>query len=226
MGIGARSFGGWWFGAFGDFDFGLATMPSVTHDSIASWLLGARAGDEAAAQQLWERYFRRLVQLAREKLPAHARRAFDEEDVAHSAMRCFLNAVAQDRYPQLADRHGLWNLLVVITARKAKAYLRRQQRAKRGFGQVQGETAFLSPHAEAAGIDQVLGTEPTPEFAAQVAEECQRLLELLGDATLRQIALLRMQSFTVEEIATKLDSTKRTIERRLQIIRKTWEQAE
>ena len=196
----------------------------VFHDSIASWLLGARAGDEAAAQAIWQRYFTRLVQLARTKLPGHVKRAFDEEDVAHSALRCFLHAVAEDRYPQLADRHGLWNLLVVITARKAKAYLRRQNRVRRGGGQVLGETAFLSPDDDALGIDQVLGAEPTPEFAAQVADECQRLLAMLGDATLRSIAILKMEGHTVDEIAAKLGSTKRTIERRLHIIRKTWEQ--
>src|SRR5262245_50302312 len=131
-----------------------------SHDSIASWLLGIRAGDPAAAQALWARYFCRLVQLAREKLPAHVKRAFDEEDVAHSALRCFFQALGNDRYPQLGDRQGLWNLLVVITARKARAYLNRQNRAKRGGGQVLGETAFLDPNAEAVGINQVLGAEP------------------------------------------------------------------
>lgn len=192
------------------------------YDSIAAWLSGARAGDAAAAQQLWERYFGRLVALARQKLPAHGRRAFDEEDVAQSALRCFLGAVAQDRYPQLADRHGLWNLLVVITARKAQAYLRRQQRHKRGGGHVLGETAFLA-HAEGAGIEQVIGAEPTPAFAAQVAEECQRLLEQLTPE-LRRIALLKMEGHTVDEIAREVGSTRRTVERRLQIIRKTWQQ--
>jgi DNA-directed RNA polymerase specialized sigma24 family protein len=197
----------------------------LDHDSIAAWLLGARAGESAAAQEIWERYFARLARLAREKLPSHAKRAFDEEDVAHSALRCFLYGIAQDRYPQLSDRHGLWNLLVVITARKARAYLRRQNRAKRGGGQVQGETAFLSPADDALGIDQVLGAEPSPAFAVQVAEECQRLLDLLGDDALKTIAILKMEGHTVDEIAARLGSTKRTIERRLHIIRKTWEQA-
>jgi RNA polymerase sigma factor (sigma-70 family) len=199
------------------------SMPE--HDSIAAWLLGARVGDDAAAQALWERYWGRLVQLARQKLPAHVKRAFDEEDVAHSALRCFLRGMAQDRYPQLNDRHGLWNLLVVITARKARAYLTRQNRQKRGGGAVLGETAFVSPTDDAQGIDQVIGAEPSPEFAAQVAEECQRLLDQLDDATLKTIALLKMEGHTVDEIAAQLGSTKRTIERRLHIIRKTWEQS-
>lgn len=195
------------------------------HDSIAGWLLGVRAGDPVAAQALWQRYFDRLLRLAQEKLPGHVKRAFDEEDVAHSALRCFFHALALDRYPQLTDRHGLWNVLVVITARKAKAYLRRQNRDKRGGGLVQGETAFLNPaDDDALGIDQALGAEPTPEFAAEVAEECQRLLDQLDDDTLRTIAILKMEGYTVDEIAARLGSTKRTIERRLHIVRKTWEQ--
>ena len=40
----------------------------LDHDSIAAWLLGARAGESAAAQEIWQRYFARLVQLAREKV--------------------------------------------------------------------------------------------------------------------------------------------------------------
>src|SRR5207249_5233286 len=85
-----------------------ADLAMLDHDSIAAWLLGARAGESAAAQEIWQRYFARLARLAREKLPSHAKRAFDEEDVAHSALRCFLYGIAQDRYPQLSDRHGLW----------------------------------------------------------------------------------------------------------------------
>jgi len=189
------------------------------HDSVAHWLLGAKGGDPTAAQQLWQRYFERLVQLARAKLPGHVKRAFDEEDVAHSALRCFLQAHAQDRFPQLDDRHGLWNLLVVITARKARAYLKKETRPKRGGGQVQGETAFLD---DDAGIDQVIGAEPTPAFAAQVAEECQRLLGLLETGELRTIAVMKMEGHTVDEIAERMGSTRRTIERRLHIIRKTW----
>ncbi|MCI0376760.1 MAG: ECF-type sigma factor [Gemmataceae bacterium] len=196
------------------------------HDSIAVWLLGARAGDETAAQRLWQRYFEQLVRRARRHLPAHRKRAYDEEDVAHSALRCFFHGIAAERYPQLNDRHGLWNLLVVITARKAKEYLRNERRAKRGGGRVQGETAFLDPdQSDVAGIEQVIGAEPTPAFAVQVAEECERLLERLGDDDLRRIALLKMEGHSIEEIAEEVDCAKRTVERRLHIIRKTWEQA-
>jgi RNA polymerase sigma factor (sigma-70 family) len=192
--------------------------------SITQWLQSLQAGDRAAAQKLWNRYFQQLVRLASGKLPGHARREFDEEDVALSAFRSFLSGVQENRFPRLEDRHDLRSLLVVITRRKAQAYLRRQTRQKRGGGQVLGESgvAPLSADAGAVGLDALIGEEPTPAFAVQAAEECQRLLDCLGDETLRSIAVQKMQGYTVEEIATQTNSTKRTVERRLQIIRKKW----
>ncbi len=36
--------------------------------SVSQWLLGLKGGDSVAAQKLWERYYHRLVSLARAKL--------------------------------------------------------------------------------------------------------------------------------------------------------------
>jgi hypothetical protein len=50
-------------------------------------------------------------------------------------------------------------------------------------------------------LGQLLSREPAPEVAAQVSEACARLLGRLGDDELRQVALLRMEGYTVEEVA-------------------------
>jgi DNA-directed RNA polymerase specialized sigma24 family protein len=62
----------------------------------------------------------------------------------------------------------------------------------------------------------------TPEFAAMMAEECERLLGALDDDPLRQVALSRMEGYTNDEIADQLGCARRTIARRLELIRKTW----
>jgi DNA-directed RNA polymerase specialized sigma24 family protein len=72
------------------------------------------------------------------------------------------------------------------------------------------------------GFDQVAGREPTPDFAAQCAEEYGRLLGLLGDDELRRIAVLKMEGYTDEEVAAQLGCVPRTVRRRLQLIRKRW----
>src|SRR5262245_66489186 len=129
--------------------------------SVTHWIDGLRAGESVAARKLWENYFHRLVELARKRLRALPRRAADEEDVVLSAFDSFCRGAEQGRYPRLGDRDDLWRLLVLLTAHKALDRLRHDRRLKRGGG----KTA-------AADLAAVVGPEPTPEFAAGVAEEC------------------------------------------------------
>jgi DNA-directed RNA polymerase specialized sigma24 family protein len=191
--------------------------------SVANWLVQLKQGDPTAAQALWERYFPRMVALARKRLQGARRREADEEDVALSAFASFCRGALEGRFPQLADRDDLWRLLVVITARKALDLLARQGRLKHGGGKLTGESGLDDPDADGAGIAQVVGHEPTPEFAAQVAEECRRLLDKLGDDELRTIAVGKMEGYTSEELAARLGCALATVERRLRLIRKLWE---
>src|SRR5262249_56241354 len=83
---------------------------------------------------LWERYYRRLVGLARKRLLSARRRAADEEDIVQNAFHSFFRAAAQGRFPHLDDRASLWRLLGVITANKALRQLEHEHRLKRGGG--------------------------------------------------------------------------------------------
>jgi len=195
--------------------------------SVTQWIDRLKAGDPGAAQKLWERYFRRLVGLARKKLRAAPRRAADEEDVALSAFDSFCRGAEQDRFPQLHDRLDLWQLLVLLTARKAFDLAQRERRQKRGGGAVLDEAALPGPagsSAREAALDRIEGPEPTPAFAAQVAEEYGRLLERLDSPELRAVAMLKVEGYGNEEIASQLGCGLRTVERRLRLIRGIWEQ--
>jgi len=200
-------------------------MGSLSEGSVSRWLQQLQAGDQVAAQELWNRYFQRLVGLARSKLRGAPRRAADEEDVALSAFDSFCRGAEKGRFPKLDDRDNLWRLLVVITERKACDLVQHERRQKRGGGEVRGESGFEDaldfPEGE-AGLEQLASHEPTPEMAAQVAEECRRLLQLLGDATLRSVAVWKMEGYTNAEIAVKLGCVPVTVERKLQLIRGLW----
>jgi DNA-directed RNA polymerase specialized sigma24 family protein len=199
-----------------------ASSTSVTH-----WIDRLKARDPDAAQKLWERYFRRLVGLARKKLRSAPRRAADEEDVALSAFDSFCRGVEQERFPQLNDRLDLWQLLVLLTARKASDLAQHERRQKRGGGAVLDEAALQTPadsSAQEAALDQIEGPTPTPAFVAQVAEECSRLLERLDSPELRDVALRKVEGYSSEEIAAQLGCGLRTVERRLRLIRSIWEQ--
>jgi DNA-directed RNA polymerase specialized sigma24 family protein len=194
-------------------------MTDATGDSITVWIESLKAGDAAAAENLWRRYFESLVRLARSRLQKARRAMADEEDAALSAFDSFFRGAAIGRYPRLNDRDDLWRLLVVITERKALDQATRERRQKRGGGKTRGT---LDPSAR-DGVHQKLAVpEPTPEFAAMAADECSRLLGLLRDQTLRQVALLRMEGYTNQELAGRLGYSPRSVARKLELIRRTW----
>jgi RNA polymerase sigma factor (sigma-70 family) len=192
--------------------------------SVTRWVTALKGGDVAAAQPLWQRYHRQLVSLTRQKLQAARRRAADEEDVVQNAFHSFFRGVARDRFPQLNDRDNLLRLLVVITARKAFDQLDHEHSQRQGGGAVQGESALDGGEStwDERGIEQVVGGEPTPEFAAQVAEQYQRLLDRLGDKRLRRVAVWKMEGLTNDEVAERLDCSRRTVARKLEMIRHIW----
>jgi DNA-directed RNA polymerase specialized sigma24 family protein len=71
-------------------------------------------------------------------------------------------------------------------------------------------------------LDDLVGQTPTPEFLAMLKEEYERLLSGLRDERLREIAISRVEGYTVAEIAAKLAIGKRAVERKLQLIRSKW----
>jgi DNA-directed RNA polymerase specialized sigma24 family protein len=197
-------------------------MTSDVGDSVTQWITRIKGGGDGVAQKLWERYYAALVRLARAKLKKSRRVAADEEDVALSAFDSFFAAASKGRYPQINDRNDLWKLLITITKRKVLDRIQSEIRIKRGAGRVLREADLALADGESAGLEEVPGSEPTPEFAAMVAEEYQRLLDALPDAIHRKIAVLRMEGWNDDEIAEQIGCVRRTVGRKLQVIRNTW----
>jgi DNA-directed RNA polymerase specialized sigma24 family protein len=199
-------------------------MTADGENSVTQWIRDLSTGNrDEASRLLWERYFIRLARVAQVHLRAVVHSPADGEDVALSVFDTFFRGVAAGSFPDLGNRDDLWRLLVTITARKAHNRRRDQGREKRGGGRVVGEGALAG--AGPAGDDflaQVVGNEPTPEFAAMVADENRRLFGSLADESLRVVALLKLEGHSNEEIAKSLDCGLRTVERKLEVIRKRW----
>jgi DNA-directed RNA polymerase specialized sigma24 family protein len=188
-----------------------------TGNSVTQWISALKQGDQAAAQGLWEAYYRRLVGLARARLRDAPRRIADEEDVALNAFDSFCRGARAGRFPRLDDRHDLWQILVLITVRKAINLRNYEARRSRGMGRTQSLTD-LTPD----GLEAIGGDEPTPELAAQLAEEYQRLMEQLGDSSLQSVATWKLEGYTNDEIAARLGCVTSTVERKLARIRGKW----
>jgi DNA-directed RNA polymerase specialized sigma24 family protein len=190
-------------------------------DSVSRWIERLKGGDSAAAQKLWEAYFVRLVALARVRLRGAPRAAADEEDVALAAFDSFCRGAAAGRFPLLADGDDLWRLLVILTARKATHQAQHENRQKRGGGALQHASAL-----DGAGdaFANLIGREPDPAFAVEVAEQYRCLLDQLGDPMLEKVALWKMEGWNVVEIADKLGRSAITVARKLRLIRTIWEE--
>ncbi len=191
-------------------------------DAISMWLNAVKNGDPNAAQKLWDRYFPSLVRLAQKKLSWVPRKLEDEEDVALSALDSFCRAADKGRFPHVNDRHSLWKLLCRITHRKAVDLIRRSQTGM-GDARVLGESCFAGG---TSSTRQPMAAQARPAEAADLAvllaEEVQRLLQMLPDDELKTIAIARMDGHMNREIADELGCAERTIERRLKYIRAIW----
>ena len=164
-------------------------MPS---DSVSCFLEALKGGDSQAAAALWDRYCGDLVRLARRKLRHFSRRVADEEDIALSAFKSLCLGARDGRFPELADRGSLWGLLVFITAQKAADWIAHERRLKRGGGKVRGNSALVGGKTGSAKEDfaRIFAKSPGPETLNILKGEYERLLNRLGDETLRQIAEL------------------------------------
>lgn len=195
-------------------------MESSGEGSVTAWFSKLRVGDHAAARPLWERYFLRAARLARIKLRTSARRADADEEVAASAFLSLMNGAADGRFPRLDNRDDLWQVLAMLVCRKSINRIKRENAQKRGGAAVLDEADLDS---SAAALDAYPGADRDPAMAVAVLEEYHRLLDSLGDADLRRIAVWKMEGYTHQEIAAMLECAPRTVDNKLKLIRKIWE---
>lgn len=185
----------------------------LEEQSVTGWFHALQNGNETAAEQLWDRYFERIIKLAEGRFAADA--SYDEEDLAISVFNSLVRLAGEKKYREIANRDELWALLLIIAQRKMRLRERYHSRLKRGSDQ----------HVRVpVDLNGLVDPKSNPQFAVEVAEECQRLLELLKGDELRQVALMKLDGFTNAHIAKQLDLTERTIKRKTAMIRKVWQQ--
>jgi DNA-directed RNA polymerase specialized sigma24 family protein len=189
-------------------------------EPLAIWMKKFQDDEPESAQRLWEAYYKKLVLLVRRRLGQSSRLVSDEEDVALSAFHSFWRGLKAGRYPRLDDHDDLWRILMTITIHKIVKLVRNETRQKRG-----GRWKRLESTCEINEnlLHELAGREPTPQIAAQVAEEYERLLTQLASPELVQLATLKMEGYTNSEIAEQWKKAERTVERKLRLIRRLWQ---
>jgi DNA-directed RNA polymerase specialized sigma24 family protein len=193
-------------------------------DPITIWVDELRQGDDQAGSKLWAYFFHRLREIARSKLRLTTRAVYDEDDAAQSAFQSVCAGIIAGRFPDLHDRDSLWRLMLVITVQKVANRHRYDQRQRRDVRRNLSDSIFTNSREEVVvGGQRLASREPTPEFAAEFVEICERLLRSLEETTLKQVATLKMEGYTDNEIADRLRCSRRTVQRRIMIIRRHWE---
>jgi DNA-directed RNA polymerase specialized sigma24 family protein len=177
--------------------------------SITRWLRPT-CDIKAASQALWDRYFERMLHFARKKLEGCSLRVMDEEDVASSAFNSFYGALHEGRLPDLKNRDNVWAVILAITQRKAIDLIRYNQAKKR-------------VREEEVSLDEVIADTPDPALEAMAKDETERLLSLLKDPVMKQIAVFAMTGVKKCEIARRLDISPDAVRRKLDYIGKILE---
>jgi DNA-directed RNA polymerase specialized sigma24 family protein len=174
---------------------------------IIGFISGLKAGDNTAYRKLDERYRDRLLKLAGGLLKFYdiPGAPITRSDIVQSAFKSFFIRAHRDLFPRLNDEVDLWKLLLTITFRKVKKLSRRPRMPN--LGDI---------------LEQVASTKPSPEIDALMAEAVAHLLGLLPDEVHRQIALLKMAGYTIEQIARRLGLGTATVGRKLKRIRCIW----
>jgi RNA polymerase sigma factor (sigma-70 family) len=178
-----------------------------------------RERDEAA-RLLWEHYFRELLALAHGHLGRRIRQKVGAEDLLQSVYASVCRRQQRGDF-ELYDRDDFWRLLVTITLNKARNAANYHQRAKRDVRRTE-PLPTIEDGSEAGAEWTLAATGPTPDEAVALAEELDQRVRSLDNPLLMQVALKKLEGLTNKEIAEELNYTERTIERKLDAIRKKW----
>lgn len=191
--------------------------------SVSQWIAGLKSRDSEAARRLWDRFSAQLVERARRRLEGVSKGVVDEEDIAQSVFRSIWRGAVAGRLNGVQNRDDLWLLMLAVTKQKVIDLARRESAQKRGGGKTKSEADLAFHFADDMfSLDWLIGEELTADYMVAFAEESRRLLNMLRDATLRSVAISRIEGYTIPEIAGSLGISARSVERKLQLIRREW----
>lgn len=189
--------------------------------SVTRFIEGLKADDPQAAGQIWQRFFDRLLPLARARLRGLNDKTVDEEDILVSVFDRFFQAAADQRFAELNDRDDLWQILIMLTDRRVAEQYRKSGAQKRGGDHVRRLDDLAAPGQD---LRELADGDPDPRFVAAFNDSLAFALRQLVDDKAREVALLRLEGFENQEIADRLQISLSSVERKLRVVREMWQE--
>ncbi len=172
--------------------------------SDSSLLVRLQSGEDDAATALYTRYAARLLQLATRSTGDDLSTRVDAEDIVQSVFRTFFRRVSDGHY-MIPEGEELWKLLLVIALNKVRMIAIHHRAAKRDVSQTQ-----LMGERE---IEQT--TDATEILRMTIDDVLVTLPELH-----QEVVHARIDGYEIAEIASRVSSSRRSVERILQSFRK------
>lgn len=143
----------------------------------------------------------------------------DEEDVLIDTCEACFRKIQEGEYPNIRSRDDFWRLLTKFAERKSIDQIRR---TRKGVDKYRLDPHIINHSDDGFNlIDSMPSSEPTPEFAAMVADESRYQLSKL-EPKLAEVVQLRMMGFKIKEIASETKRSVPTVERYLKLVKETW----
>jgi len=161
---------------------------------------------ESAAEEVDRRHRKQLCDLVERELDKRFRAREDPEDVAQSALRSLYRGIDDGRF-HIDSSGELWALLATIARRKILS------RAEYHNAQKRSPTS-----EETAQVDRTPNAEPLPDEEVVAADLIEQVVAGLAPPD-PEILRVRLQGYTLPEIAEQFDLTATAVRTKLRRIR-------
>jgi RNA polymerase sigma-70 factor, ECF subfamily len=188
----------------------------VQSDSFAGFLGRLRSGEDGAAREVFRRFARQLLALARRQFERRLAHKADPEGVVQSALKSFFVRHREGKL-EVGSWNALWGLLTLITLRKCADRAEYHQAARRDVRREASAAGW-----EGAPPPLALDRQPSPLEAAVLAETVEQLFRAV-DADERPVLELSLQGYTAAEVSLQLGRALRTVHRLREQLRKRLE---
>lgn len=185
-------------------------------DNESGWLRRVVDGQDGFETLAVSRFSERLLKLASAKMSPRLARRLDAEDIVQSVFESFFRR-HRDQQFEFENVNDVWRLLAAMTYRKTVQAARHHTRQQRDINREKNEGPNHLLECEPPNSDV-----PTASAVVMMQELLDEILRRLPD-THHEMLMLRLEQYSIEEIAGRVQVSTRTVNRTLARVRQVAE---